>query len=340
MATFRFSFKLEDQARVVGQPVQLMLRDDPATFGEVVPDDSGGWRIGAFTSPPQSPELDSVLVALSERRLPPEVGDRVEATGQQENVGNWLSGQASGLVIDVLPDSAISEIDELRADLMAEARRLHGIVRWVVDLESSAQPLSRGRLEFSLDEHDWHTAPGHPPGAPMNLRVLMGMPLDQIDWDAVSAIARSGQNEPVGHSLIREALALRPQSPRSAVVLGAAAAETAIKEAIHTLAPDATFLIDEMASPSPLRLLNDYLPSLESLASRPDLLLPPPRELRKALVWMIETRNKVVHNREQQVWFPELLPNLLLVRDLVWILDYHCGHEWAINNVSSSLLNP
>lgn len=306
-------------------------------MGRFEPDEDSpsGWVVQADLESAMPARQLSAMQAIAERRLP-EGSDPSRVS--VEDLDLWLRGEIPSLASTVLDAELSQWLFDLRDDLQGQARRCYELVRWVTNARSSHQPFRRGLFEFSLDGQSWHRSPAEPLGKPFDLRADSGIQLGSLPWDGLSWLASEGHAEPVGHSLIREASSLRREAPRAAVVLGAAAAETALKGAISVLAPEAAFLVDKLQSPSPHVLLKEYLPTLRSRASAPGLLLPAPRALRKSIHWLSETRNRVVHNRNQLIHFPELPQALIHVRDLVWLMDYHCGHEWAAEYISQDLL--
>lgn len=334
---FRFRWQISpDGSHIYPGKNELRLRTTPAVLGRFEADETSpsGWVVVAETAVEFPPRLFAAMEAIADRRLP-HGSDRTK--DQAGNVDRWLRREAEVLPSTVLNVDLSTRILNLRDELRSEARRCYELVRWVTNARATHRPFLRGRCEFSLDGQMWHSAPSEPPGKPFDLRADWGIQLDSLPWNELSSLAARGQEEPVGHSLIREASSLRREAPRAAVVLGAAAAETALKSAISTLAPDAAFLVDKLQSPSPSVLLNDYLPTLTSKAPDPNFLMPPPKVLRRSIHWLSETRNRVVHSRNQILQFPDLPHALVHVRDLVWLLDYHCGHAWAENHISNEL---
>jgi hypothetical protein len=313
--------------------VSIELRDDPRTHGSIRPPGPGSdqWLSEADALLDVGAHLVDALELIAARELPDQCDLSKDGPG---NAARWLSGESNSLTMAVLPEHVQQWFIEVREDLRVQARRVFELVRWVSNARDTHPPLAGGMLEFSLDGHTWHHAPSEPPGKPFDLRAYSGVDLDALNVDAISELAIRGQSEPVGHSLIREALSLRPTAPRPAVVLGAAAAETAAKEAIHRLLPAAAYLIDELPSPPVDKLVAKYLPELGTRSALNLVLLPPPKPVMRSLKWLIETRNRVVHNREQSHRFPELLGALVHVRDLMWVLDCYCGHDWAFANLS------
>jgi len=334
---FRYTWALANGAvRIYGSPVTAEIREEPRTIGAMSTTTVDGgevWSVAAIADLTIGVACRETLRAIAERRLPKGCDLTADEPG---NVQRWLDREMDTFVMTVLDRRIQEEIDEIREDLASQARRFFELLRWLSDAKTSHRPLERGRLEFSIDGRSWSKAPVHPPAKPVGLRVDWGIRLDELDWDGFSQFAQGGQSEPVGHSLIREAMSLRREAPRSAVVLASAALETAVKETIHRLAPDATFLVDETPTPPVAKLVKDYLPQLRSLGSDPTWLMPVPSDLRRSINWLVNTRNRVVHNREQLHSFPGLLEAMLHVQDIVWILDYHCGHDWAMRNVAEA----
>jgi hypothetical protein len=272
------------------------------------------------------------LVAISERRLPQGVDRSKDTAGNTER---WLTGELLSLPMVIVPRYLGDFLDEVRGDLQSQARRMFELVTWVTDAGMRHhRPLSTGVMEFSLQDGSWVRAPAYGPGKPIGLRTDWGIDLDRIDWNNLVEFAAEGRSAPVGHSLIREAHSLMKEAPRSAVVLAAAAAETAVKEAITRLAPDAAFLVDQVQSPPIPKLVNSYLPQLKSRGEDPARLMPVPKHIAHSLTWLFNTRNQVVHNRRQAHFFPNLVEAILDVEDLIWILDYHGGQPWALARLS------
>lgn len=333
---FRYRWALDDSSvRIHGTGLPVTIRRTPRTVGRFVrlEDESDGWAVEAAVKAEVNDVPASHLRDIADRRLP-EAADRSKDSAG--NVQYWLDGETDVLTIVVLPGETRDAVEFWEKDLSEQARRLMELARWVTNPARAHKPFKHGGLEFSVDKDRWHRAPRQPPDAPMDLRIDDGVPLGNIDWLVLAEMASNGDWEPAGHDLIREALSHIHSSQRSAVVLGAAAAETAVKEAIHRLAPNATYLVDETQSPPIVKLLSHYLPSLECRSRLGMNFLPPPRDIRRSLEWLIKTRNEVVHNRQQRHRFPELLPALLHCRDLIWLLDCYCGYDWAIHHVSQA----
>jgi hypothetical protein len=153
--------------------------------------------------------------------------------------------------------------------------------------------------------------------------------------------------EPLAHRLLHEAWEHRVRSPRSALVIGVAAAEVGFKQFVAEQESKAAWLVEEMPSPPLERMLRKYLPIL--LSDREEF---PIREIPKQTVTVIkkaiESRNVVAHKpatasaRYQEIedWLDknELSNALLAISDLLFLLDYYRGHEWALDHVRDETL--
>src|SRR2546422_3448400 len=71
---------------------------------------------------------------------------------------------------------------------------------------------------------------------------------------------------PLGHELLREAFRNQRDNTRSAVVMAVAAAETAMKELVVTLAPETRWLMENIPSPPLDKIIREYLEQLPANA--------------------------------------------------------------------------
>ena len=62
-------------------------------------------------------------------------------------------------------------------------------------------------------------------------------------------------------------------------------------------------------------------------------MLPPPQKLRKSIDEAVIKRNRVVHRGSSAVEREVLKEWLLAIRDVLWLLDYYRGFEWALTHV-------
>ncbi len=110
-------------------------------------------------------------------------------------------------------------------------------------------------------------------------------------------------------------------NPRSAVVIGIAAAEVGLKQCIADLVPDAGWLIEKVQSPPLVDMLRKYLPQLPARLKIGDQVLPPPKAVLKGLERGVMLRNRIVHSSVADMPTTDEIDDLLYsVLDLLWML--------------------
>lgn len=145
---------------------------------------------------------------------------------------------------------------------------------------------------------------------------------------------------PLGHELLQEAWRLSESSPRSALVIAYAAAETRAKELIVKLAPSTEWLVKNAPSPPLDHIVKNYFQELRPRfkAQQADGLPPiPPKEIRSALKGAMEARNRLVHGKGREVDLGKLGVWLRRIDDFVSLCDYYEGHRWALDRLSEDV---
>ena len=150
----------------------------------------------------------------------------------------------------------------------------------------------------------------------------------------VVELATAGTEEPLGRQLFREAWSQKNSRPRSALVIGVAAAEVGFKKLVGSLVPQAQWLVDEVQTPSLSNMLSNFLPTLPVKARFEGKSIRPPKALRLQLEKAVNRRNKVVHAGEPPPKWDELEEMLRAVNDFLWICDVYQGHVWAAKHIS------
>lgn len=140
---------------------------------------------------------------------------------------------------------------------------------------------------------------------------------------------------PAAHELLREAWRNIVPHPRSALLMAVAAAETAVKTLIVDLAPQTEWLIKELPSPPVDKMVKRYIVGLPVRCDFSGEVKPPPKSVQSALKRGIELRNAVVHGRSLELDASELRDLLLAIKDLLYLLDYYSGQEWALARLSN-----
>jgi len=211
------------------------------------------------------------------------------------------------------------------------------VLRWRSGLtEGLTNPFLNRREFLSTDGESWfevHTVRG--------LKIVMLHPPRQIPLSLESEVAQlvsATREEPLGHQLFREAWNEKKLHPRSALVIGVAAAEVGLKNLIGTLVPQARWLVDEVQTPSIDNMLRKYLPTLPIKAKFHGKTINLPSELCKVLASAFQWRNKVVHAGKTPPSEEELELMLRAIEDFLWICDVYSGSQWAGQFISSETL--
>ena len=244
-----------------------------------------------------------------------------------------------------MPSGFPDFVEEAHKALSYAAVRAVKLWRWRIGYRSDQNPIRRFKsFEWSIDGEDWKPAPV---GIELGLRA--GIPRSKITDELVESILSLSQSdieEPLAHELFQEAWGQRDANPRSALVMGIAAAETGVKHLISTLVPAAErpkWLVKHTQSPPLVRLLEEYLPLLPTRLKIKGKVLPPPTWLIEEIRDGVTRRNKIVHGDKTELKSDSLLEILKAVHDLLYLFDLYAGHEWAAQHLSvrmcSSLAN-
>ena len=154
-----------------------------------------------------------------------------------------------------------------------------------------------------------------------------------VSCTEIEKFVREGVTEPLGHELYREAWHQQHENPRSALILGIAAAEVGFKYYVGALVPEAQWLVENVPSPPLGKMLRKYLPTLPAkltVQGKAPLL---PSAIVKDIEEGVELRNKVAHVGTVALTYERLEEILLAIKDLLWILDYYSGFQWALEHV-------
>jgi hypothetical protein len=238
------------------------------------------------------------------------------------------------LPLEVLPKPFWSFAGQVNSELFDYGTRTVRVLRWRRGSPGShgVVKYSRG-MKWSFDGREWkvmpHTLRLHLSAGWVVSKVLS----DDVVKDTLQLVA-DGENEPLAHELYREASALKASGPRSALVIGVAAAETAMKQLIGTLVPGARWLVENLSSPPLEVMLRDYLPTLPAKQQINGKVLAPPKELLETLQKAVAIRNRIVHGRQATFNIDTLDEILAAVHDLLYLVDLYCGFRWAMDRVS------
>lgn len=215
-------------------------------------------------------------------------------------------------------------------------RRVAKLMRWRMGLEGHHSPVKNSKgLHWSTDRQNWRF---------MSWMIRMDVsiikpPIPPNDGmiKSFSELLSQGESEPLAHELLREAKNNKSRNPRSSLMIGIAAAEIGVKNFIAKLIPDAEWLAMNVPSPPLVQILENYVPKLpvkkrfgEGSGLGPFI----PTHIREVFKKGVTVRNKLTHAGAD--FSTETLDQVLnATHDLLFLLDFYAGHEWAASWLST-----
>lgn len=194
-----------------------------------------------------------------------------------------------------------------------------GLLFWAVFPEG-AGPTPVDSLDWR-QVHSGMRLLGLPPGGYLDVRPQAAK--------CVVELLKHRTQAPLGHVLFREAWRIRDSNFRSSLVMAVAAAESGVKEFISSVAPDTSWLLENLSSPPLDRILRDYLPTLASKAAGFARVPSLSKSWQTTLQRAIAARNRIVHGRAVALDEIQLDATLSPVLEFLYFLDQHAGHSWA-----------
>ena len=156
---------------------------------------------------------------------------------------------------------------------------------------------------------------------------------------AVEELLAKEAVQPLHHDLFREAWQNRNVNPRSALVIAIASLETAVKTTICELQEPLRWVFEKLISPPVDKLLREYIPQLPAKNKLNGSVLRPPTHIISEIKKGIEQRNRLVHGSEEGLAPSDLQDLFLAIRDVLYLLDYYRGHDWAVDRIRSEVKN-
>ena len=230
----------------------------------------------------------------------------------------------------LLPDPLVSFVEQVEQELYDYAKRTLNVLRWRCGTEGHHNPFSRRGASWSFDGQNWEPLPSsfkaYGGFAPF-LRTT-----DEI-LETIKTYVKEGKNHPLGYELYLEAWEQRLQNPRSALIIGIAAAETGVKHCISTFVPDAKWFVENTPSPELIKMLSEYLPLIPTNRRVNKKVFESKSYISEILKKGVQMRNQITHGRATTITFETLEEILLAVRDVLWILDYCSGYDWTLEHI-------
>jgi hypothetical protein len=229
------------------------------------------------------------------------------------------------------PQHFQSFADAVRSELSDIARRTALVLRWRADAEGPHDPFSSAGMSWSTDRGFWHPMPSN--------RSVLFIPTKLVKQsgaiaESVQGIVAARNGAPLHHALFLEAWGQYSANPRSAIVVGMAAAELAVKHCIAVLVPGAEWLATNIPTPPLEKILREYLPLLPARHLIDGNVKPPPKGVMETLKKAVTIRNSLAHAGTVSPTRETAEQILKAIRDLLWLLDYYGGHEWAFDYIS------
>ena len=145
-------------------------------------------------------------------------------------------------------------------------------------------------------------------------------------------------DEPLGHELHNEAELLVERAPRSALLMATAAVEAGVKDHIGRVAPITSWLMTKIPSPPIPKILKEYIPEIHRGNNRINKWSALTPLLNKVEKHVIPARNRLTHSGRVSL-ADEIHDYIKKTRDILYMLDYLEGHDWALNNLSRETRN-
>jgi hypothetical protein len=292
-----------------------------------------------------SVDSGSRLITIRIENCPPEELPKLELAGAR--CVATTTGEAEEEKLVIFRDGAgkkdkvvQSLLEGIRIALFETLKRTIHDFKWRHAVIGSFDPIvQNSSLCWSTDGVNWQPAY---PTPKLEMVTKPGFMMQQSTPETVASLEKlvsSQIDEPIGHELYNEAYELKWSNPRSSLVIGIAALETGIKECASHLVPNAEWLINNVQSPPLPKMLSHLLPQLPVVNRIAGKVLPAPKSMIKRVAEAVETRNRIAHGRGGVIDPEELWDFLRTARDLLYLLDYYRGHEWAWENIGHQTRN-
>ncbi len=280
-------------------------------------------------------ELSIDLTKIPKEELKPsnKVGDLKATVILQRPHGEEVLSRFKGMK-HTIPEELVELITDVSHKMSSTLKQTIRIVRWVRGLADAHNFLRNAAfMKWSPDSIAWHSVPPQ-----IKVEVSLLFPVKKIVSDEekklIHDLVINEIDEPFGHELFSEAYSQKSQNPRSALVIAIAAAETAFKQFVQRTSPETSWLLENVPSPPLVKMLKKYLPELPVKRKIKGKLVFVPKDILKALEEGVEIRNKIVHGATTHIKHDTLEWVMRSVRDLLYLLDFYAGFEWAQQNIN------
>jgi len=233
---------------------------------------------------------------------------------------------------EYFPEHFRSFLDQIYKELSVASNLAIKALRWRTSCLGPHNVISFRSFDWSDDRKFWHPAPTEL-SCTIEERSRPFKFTKEVRKD-IRQIIKNDFHEPVYHELYREAWGNRRSNPRSAIVTGMSSLEVATKALIAQLIPDASWLTKNIPSPPLVKMLIEYIPRLPVVNKVKGKVCSPPKILVDKIRKGVTIRNDITHVGEKAPSYESLTEILEAVRDIIWLLDYFSGKDWAYEFIS------
>lgn len=310
-----------------GFTLEMSVLDDD----EGLPHSITKWRTAITWTQaiPLPPALHDVILKVK-------AGPSFSQAMQQGLLNTPVVGSKNILSFDWIPQEFFPEMEQTHQNLDRAAFKVINSLFWRVGIHCGPSKLTSDYygMEYSVDGVEFDSLPIW-----LKLEAVpyVPPPSESLPSDFEKAIEKI-EEAPIHHALFNEAWKCRDSEDRVAIVMGTAAVESAVKHLISNLQPDTSWLLENTASPPVVKMLREVLPHLPVKCKFREKPLSPPPGVITQVKKAIECRNKIVHGSSFQL--PdgmELERWLIAIRDVLWLVDFYNGYQWAEAHISPGI---
>ena len=278
------------------------------------------------------------LLSLSNLELPTDLNEellepylqegRIETISENKYKIKWFP------IWDILDEELKISIKEKKHKLMDLGKKILKSLFWRYQLLALPNPIAVSNLQVSLDNRktwfDFHM------GMRVSIDVGQGIFFTpKIISELRELIKNKKEKFAIGFELWREAWVNRNKNRRSSWLLAISALEASAVVYVSTFYPEAGWLISELPKPYLIKIYNKYFPTLVKNKHSVQFF-PLHRDINRILQNGIDKRNDITHTGEGIHSSDDLELLLNTCKDLLYIVDYHFGNEWALHYVSDT----
>lgn len=275
-----------------------------------------------------SGKLQGMFADLGQRKMPSGWNREFAWQSQVEEDGRFKDRVLPRA--ELFPQAFQDFARGVRAELGEACERAVSLMRWRYYATGPHNQVGAVDFSWSVDGTTWNRMPFD---GNCHVEATQGVYPGGTTATTVAALMTQGRAEPVGHELFREAWFNRHSHPRSSLLIGIAAAEVAFKECVADLVPGAAWVVENAPTPPLVNMLTDYLPHLPARCAIGGKAVSPPKAITDTLKKGVLLRNKVTHTGADAPKYDTLEEVLQAVKDVLWLLDYYRGDEWALEHV-------